>query len=69
MQSERENYAGNNSKEHKGKIIRRLGKESESNPASVHRDSEWLMWDGEIRFCKQESLITYDLAQSDSDIN
>lgn len=35
MQSERENYIGNISKEHKGKITGGLRKESEPNPASV----------------------------------
>lgn len=67
MQSERENYVGNISKEHKGKIIRGLRKESEPDSASVLRDPACLMWDGEVRFRKWESLTPYDLAQSDND--
>lgn len=62
MQSERENYVETISKEHKGKIIRGLRKESEPNPASVHGDPAWLMWGGGIRFWKWASLIPYDLA-------
>lgn len=43
MQSERKNYVGNSSKEHKGKIIAELRKESEPNLASVHGDLASLM--------------------------
>lgn len=69
MQSERENYIGNISKEHKGRIIRGLGTEREPNPASVHGEPAWLMSGGRIRFRKWKSITPYDLAQSDNDIN
>lgn len=43
VRSERENYVGNISKEHKSKIITGLRKESEPNPALVHGDPAWLI--------------------------